>query len=89
MSLFLEWDAQKATANESKHGVSFDEAATDFGDSLSATIPNPYHSKDEGRFILPGVDVQRQDGGCRSRRSRRQYPHCQRPPGDQNGTAAV
>jgi len=27
MSLSFEWDAQKAGANERKHGVSFDEAA--------------------------------------------------------------
>jgi len=54
MSLFFEWDAQKAGANVLKHGVSFDEAATAFGDPLSVTVPDPDHSKDEDRFILMG-----------------------------------
>jgi uncharacterized DUF497 family protein len=54
MSLSFEWDAQKASANERKHGVSFDEAATAFGDPLSVTIPDPDHSEDEDRFILMG-----------------------------------
>ena len=54
MSLSFEWDAQKASANERKHGVSFDEAATAFGDPLSVTIPDPDHSEDEDRFILLG-----------------------------------
>jgi uncharacterized DUF497 family protein len=54
MSLAFEWDAEKALANERKHGVSFDEAATAFGDPLSVTIPDPDHSDDEGRYILMG-----------------------------------
>ena len=54
MGLSFEWDAQKARTNERKHGVSFDEAATAFGDPLSVTIPDPEHSDDEDRFILMG-----------------------------------
>lgn len=54
MSLSFEWDAEKASANERKHAVSFDEAATAFGDPLSVTIPDPDHSEDEDRFILMG-----------------------------------
>ncbi len=54
MSLSFEWDAQKASANQRKHGVSFEEAATAFGDPLSVTIPDPDHSEDEDRFILLG-----------------------------------
>ena len=50
----FEWDADKATENERKHGISFDEAATTFGDPLSLTIPDPDHSGDEERFILLG-----------------------------------
>ena len=30
MSLRIEWDPDRAAANESKHGVSFSEAATAF-----------------------------------------------------------
>ena len=54
MSLSFEWDGEKARSNERKHGVSFDEAATAFGDPLSVTIPDPDHSEDEDRFILMG-----------------------------------
>ena len=54
MSLSFEWDAQKARTNERKHGVSFNEAATAFGDPLSVTIPDPDHSDDEDRCVLVG-----------------------------------
>jgi len=50
----FEWDPEKAAENERKHGVSFDEAATAFGDPLSLTIPDPDHSEQEDRFILLG-----------------------------------
>ena len=50
----FEWDQQKALQNASKHGVSFDEAATVFGDPLSLTIPDPDHSLGEARFITMG-----------------------------------
>ena len=54
MSLVFEWDGEKAGANQAKHGVSFDEAATAFGDPLSVTITDPDHSGQEERFILLG-----------------------------------
>lgn len=50
----FEWDADKAYSNQEKHGVSFDEAATAFGDPLSLTISDPDHSDAEERFILLG-----------------------------------
>lgn len=50
----FEWDVAKAATNEQRHGVSFDEAATAFGDPLSITIPDPDHSDDEDRFVLLG-----------------------------------
>jgi len=50
----FEWDPVKAASNEEKHGVSFDEAATAFGDPFSLTIADPDHSDDEERFILLG-----------------------------------
>ncbi len=49
----FEWDADKASSNQEKHRISFDEAATSFGDPLSLTISDPVHS-DEKRFILLG-----------------------------------
>jgi len=50
----FEWNPEKAASNESKHGVSFAEAATAFGDPLSLTIFDPEHSETEDRFILLG-----------------------------------
>ena len=53
--LRFEWDIRKASSNEAKHGVTFSEAATAFGDPLSITIPDPEHSFGEARFILMGL----------------------------------
>lgn len=50
----FEWDPRKAAANLAKHGVSFEEASTAFGDSLAMTIPDPLHSVDEPRFVTVG-----------------------------------
>jgi len=41
MPLGFEWDDAKAKSNLAKHGVSFEEAATVFGDPLSLTILDP------------------------------------------------
>jgi uncharacterized DUF497 family protein len=49
MELRFEWDGKKAQINLKKHGVSFDEAATIFGDVLSITIDDPLHSTGEAR----------------------------------------
>ena len=54
MPIVFEWDARKATANLSKHGVRFEEAVTVFGDPLSVTIADPLHSAGENRFIIVG-----------------------------------
>ena len=54
MPLQFEWDDQKSRTNLAKHGVSFEEATTVFGDPLSVTIPDPAHSQDEDRFIILG-----------------------------------
>lgn len=40
----FEWDPVKANANEGKHGVTFDEASTVFGDILSASGRDLEHS---------------------------------------------
>jgi uncharacterized DUF497 family protein len=50
----FEWDPAKAESNFSKHGVSFEQAATVFDDPLSRTIPDPEHSEDEERFLTMG-----------------------------------
>ncbi len=51
----FEWDAHKARANEAKHGISFDEAATIFSDPLALTVADPEHSLDERRFVTVGM----------------------------------
>jgi hypothetical protein len=54
MQLSFEWDDKKAKSNAKKHGVTFDEASTVFGDALSLTIPDPVHSEVEDRFVTMG-----------------------------------
>ena len=56
--MLFEWDPNKARLNLRKHGVSFDEAATVFYDSLSATFDDPDHSEEEQRLITVGVSSQ-------------------------------
>ncbi len=51
----FEWDPIKAAQNRRKHGVSFHEAATVFGDPLALTYPDPDHSVEEQRFITTGT----------------------------------
>ena len=53
------WDARKASGNERKHGVTFEEAGTAFSDPLSITIPDPDHSTHENRSLLIGMSRQR------------------------------
>jgi hypothetical protein len=55
VSLQFEWDARKEALNRSKHGVSFEEAATAFADPRSLTVPDPQHSLEEDRFVLLGL----------------------------------
>jgi len=51
----FEWDSTKAASNHRKHGVSFHEAATVFGDPLALTYHDPDHSLIERRFITIGI----------------------------------
>jgi uncharacterized DUF497 family protein len=51
----FEWDEDKAALNAAKHGVSFLEAATVFGDRLSETFDDPKHSAEEQRFVIIGT----------------------------------
>ena len=58
MGIQFEWDPAKAESNRRKHGVSFPEATTIFGDPLSLTVVDPDHSTDEDRFLTIGVSYQ-------------------------------
>jgi uncharacterized DUF497 family protein len=52
--VIVEWDDQKAAANQRKHGVSFMEATTALEDPLSITFWDPDHSNGEFRFLTFG-----------------------------------
>ena len=54
MSLEFEWDPAKAEENSRKHGVTFEEAASVFGDPLARIFDDPDHSSDEPREIIVG-----------------------------------
>jgi uncharacterized DUF497 family protein len=54
-----EWDEEKAAANLTKHGVSFEEAKTVFDDPLYVDFYDPDHSFDEHRYIIIEESQQR------------------------------
>ena len=58
MEIEFEWDQNKEEKNIRKHGVSFHEGATVFGDSLSWTFPDPDHSVYEERLLTIGISSQ-------------------------------
>ena len=53
----FEWDPRKAETNLRKHGVSFNEAATIFGDELAMTVPDP--DRDERIRIISARELTR------------------------------
>ncbi len=53
----FEWDAGKAAVNRTKHGVSFEEAVTVFGDPDALDGPDLRHSEKESRFLRLGRAV--------------------------------
>jgi uncharacterized DUF497 family protein len=55
----FEWEPKKAAQNLRKHGVSFHEAASVFGDMLGTTVPDPDHSLDEERYLTIGMSERR------------------------------
>ena len=70
----FEWDARKAAVNRTKHGVSFDEAATVFSDPEALDGPDLHHSEREsrslrlgraatGRVLIVAYTVRRRDDG--------------------------
>jgi uncharacterized protein len=59
LAIEFEWDPRKAAANLAKHRVSFEEAATVFGDRLGRIVADPRHSAVEERFVLLGISKER------------------------------
>ncbi len=51
----FEWDENKNRINQSKHGISFEEAKTVFYDEEALVIDDPEHSEEEDRFIILGL----------------------------------
>ncbi len=51
----FEWDDAKALENEARHGVTFDEAKTVFGDAHALHQYDGEHSWTEDRFIIIGI----------------------------------
>jgi uncharacterized DUF497 family protein len=52
------WDTQKAISNYEKHGVSFEEATTAFGDPEALDWKDLTHSQSETRFKRLGISVE-------------------------------
>ena len=50
-----EWDQEKAANNLKKHGISFSEATSVFGDPFAITFDDPDHSIGEQRFLTFGM----------------------------------
>ena len=55
MTQRFEWDDAKALANQRKHGVPFEEAASVFFDPLAYTFDDPDHSVGESRSLTFGL----------------------------------
>jgi uncharacterized protein len=51
----FEWNDQKAAGNLQKHGVSFDEAVSVFGDTRALTFSDTAHSEFEDRSRTYGM----------------------------------
>ena len=51
----IEWNEEKARENVRKHGVTFHEAASVFGDPLAMTFADPEHSTTERRHLTFGM----------------------------------
>lgn len=58
-TLRFEWDPRKAEINRAKHGISFEEAVTAFGDPLGRITDDPRHSEIEERYVLLGLSARR------------------------------
>ena len=56
----FEWDSRKSDVNLKKHGISFHEASTVFGDPLALTFNDPDHSIGEHRFLTFGYTGSKQ-----------------------------
>lgn len=56
-ALVVNWDAAKATRNEEKYGVSFEEAKSVFRDRAAIYLDDAEHSQKEKRELVIGRSV--------------------------------
>jgi len=54
MALAFEWDPRKAEANLERHGISFEQALSVFGDPLARIFDDSAHSEGEHREFIVG-----------------------------------
>ncbi len=78
----FEWDSEKAASNLHKHGVSFDEAVTVFGDPLALTFSDTDHSETEVRSRTYGVSSKGEASRSGSHGKTKQTSNHQRKEGD-------
>ena len=57
MRYVFTWDGEKSQQNRRKHGVTFGEAISAFGDPMAVTVEDTEHSIGENRYILIGETV--------------------------------
>ncbi len=57
MGYVFEWDSWKAATNARKHGVTFDDATTVFGEMHGLLMADIDHSADEARYLLLGLST--------------------------------
>jgi uncharacterized protein len=55
MDYCFEWDPNKAAANQRKHGVTFEQAATVLLDPRALSLYDEDHSTEEDRWITLGI----------------------------------
>ena len=53
----FDWDERKAESNLQKHGISFKEARSVFGDRNALTFFDSFHSGEEDRFVTTGFSA--------------------------------
>ncbi|MCL2087486.1 MAG: BrnT family toxin [Oscillospiraceae bacterium] len=54
LDMLFDWDEKKSKINEKKHGITFWEATTAFGDERAQIYDDEEHSNEEERFVLLG-----------------------------------
>ena len=53
----FDWNPTKASSNQKKHGVTFEEATSVFFDEYATQFFDDGHSQEEDRFIMLGMSI--------------------------------